>query len=119
MNDVNCPYCNEELEICHDDGFGYEENIRHEMECPYCEKNFVFTTYISFDYTPYKADCLNGDPHKLKPSITFPIAFTKMECKDCDFKRSPTETEWKEILKDGEPLSNDDENIRKWNTYNK
>lgn len=27
--DVECPYCEEWNEICHDDGFGYEEGVAH------------------------------------------------------------------------------------------
>lgn len=61
--DVECPYCGEWNEICHDDGFGYEEDVAHEMECSHCEKNFVFYTSISFHYSAEKADCLNGAAH--------------------------------------------------------
>lgn len=34
--DLNCPYCDKELEVCHDDGFGYEEGVKHQMECSGC-----------------------------------------------------------------------------------
>ena len=61
--DVECPYCGEWNEVCHDDGFGYEEDVAHEMECYHCEKNFVFHTSIIYHYTEKKADCLNGSPH--------------------------------------------------------
>lgn len=60
MKDLECPYCGEGLEICHDDGFGSEEDELYEMECEYCEKSFVFDTSISYNYESYKADCLNG-----------------------------------------------------------
>jgi len=63
MNDLECPYCDTELEVCHDDGFGYEEDKAHEMECSNCGKNFTFQTSIVFYYSPEKADCLNGSPH--------------------------------------------------------
>jgi len=63
MYDIECPYCGKEQDICHDDGHGYEEGVRHEEECEECEKTFIFLTTISFDYEPYKADCLNGEPH--------------------------------------------------------
>ena len=66
MSDLNCPYCDAELEVCHDDGFGYEEDKAHEMECDECGKNFVFHTHISFNYHPEKADCLNGSPHDFR-----------------------------------------------------
>jgi hypothetical protein len=63
MSDLYCPYCDAGLEVCHDDGFGYEEDRAHEMYCSECDKNFVFYTTISFDYHPERADCLNGHPH--------------------------------------------------------
>ena len=63
MSDLECPYCEAELEVCHDDGFGDEEGVAHKMECDKCEKSFTFQTHISFSYWPEKADCLNGSPH--------------------------------------------------------
>lgn len=83
MSDLNCPYCDAELSVCHDDGFGYEEDVRHEMTCRECEKSFVFSTWISFHYEALKADCLNGAPHRLKQTNTYPRQFTKMRCIDC------------------------------------
>lgn len=96
--DVECPYCEKWNEICHDDGFGYEEGVRHEIECAHCDKNFVFETSISFSYEGYVADCLNGDPHNFKPQKTFPREFTKMVCTDCELSRKPTDNEWTLIL---------------------
>lgn len=63
MNDIACPYCGQGQEVCHDDGQGYSEDEIHKMECSKCEKTFTFTTVISFDYYPKKADCLNGSDH--------------------------------------------------------
>jgi hypothetical protein len=63
-DDLECPYCGESNEVCHDDGFGYSEDEAHEMECESCGKNFVFYTSISFSYSPQKADCLNGAAHR-------------------------------------------------------
>ena len=57
--DVYCPYCDAEQEINHDDGFGYEEGIKHEMQCSECKKNFVFTTSISYNYEAEKATLKN------------------------------------------------------------
>jgi hypothetical protein len=99
--DLECPYCEVELEICHDDGFGYEEGVKHQMECGHCGKTFVFETSISFYYEPEKADCLNDGNHDYKPTRTYPKEFTEMKCSMCDDKRKPTEIEWKEILKEG------------------
>jgi len=93
MSDLNCPYCDAELEICHDDGFGYAEGVKHQNECPHCKKQFVFETSILFYYEPEKADCLNGDDHDFKPTRTYPTEFTKMECSMCGKLRQPTDEE--------------------------
>lgn len=98
MPDLECPYCEKGLEICHDDGFGYEENTNHEMRCGYCKKHFVFQTSISFYYEPQKADCLNGSPHDFKAQKTFPIEYTKMECQMCGETRKPTTEEMQDVL---------------------
>ena len=96
--DLECPYCETELEVCHDDGFGYEEGVNHQMECSNCEKSFVFQTSISFYYEPEKADCLNDGKHEWKPQTCYPKEFTKMECQSCGDTREPSESEMKEIL---------------------
>ena len=91
--DIECPYCGKELEICHDDGFGYEEGVKHQMECKYCEKSFVFETSISFYYEPEKADCLNDGKHQYKLSHTYPKEFSEMVCIMCNDRRDLTEQE--------------------------
>jgi hypothetical protein len=96
--DLNCPYCGTELEVNHDDGHGYEEDVKHQMECGDCEKSFVFLTSISYYYEAEKADCLNGDPHKWKAQTVFPKECTQMECEHCDETRRPTDEEMKSIL---------------------
>ena len=63
MKDVECPYCGKDLEINHDDGYGYEESEVHEQECCFCEKTFHYWTTISFDHSAEKAPCKNGEPH--------------------------------------------------------
>lgn len=98
MNDIKCPYCKAEQEICHDDGYGYEEDEVHQQECWACEKLFVYTTSISFYYQAYRADCLNGAEHKFRATTTYPIECTRMRCVDCDLERQPTEDEMKKIL---------------------
>lgn len=97
--DLECPYCGFCQDVNHDDGFGYEENVKHQMCCENCDKEFVFTTSISYDYEPEKADCLNGAEHDWKPTITFPKEYTKMYCKMCDEHRCMTTKERKLILK--------------------
>ena len=95
MSDLNCPYCDAELEICHDDGFGYEENVDHQMECDKCGKSFVFQTTISFYYDAQKADCLNDGKHDYQPQTTFPKFATKMQCTMCGDVREASESERK------------------------
>ena len=99
MNDVNCPYCNAELDINHDDGRGYTEDELHQQDCDSCGKTFVFTTYIMYHYTPEKADCLNGSSHDFKPTHTYPKEFTRMECSMCGERREPTQEEMDKIHK--------------------
>lgn len=91
--DINCPYCDAELEINHDDGFGYEEDVKHQMDCEECGKSFVFNTSISFYYDAEKADCLNGNDHKYNLTITAPKEFSRMKCVDCDDERELTDNE--------------------------
>jgi len=94
MADTECPYCGADVEIVHDDGYGYEEGEAHQQECGDCGKTFVYYTHISFSYEAQKADCLNeGGEHNWKPSITFPKCATKMVCAMCDKERQPTEKE--------------------------
>ena len=68
--DVECPYCGAEEEINHDDGYGYKEDEKHEQTCGECQKVFTYTTSICFYYEAEKADCLNGEPHVMKPVIS-------------------------------------------------
>lgn len=98
MSDVKCPYCEEEQEINHDDGQGYEENTLHHQECNKCEKTFTFTTGIIYVYHTYKADCLNGSEHNFKASTTYPREFTVMRCSDCEEERKPTPEEMEIIM---------------------
>jgi Zn ribbon nucleic-acid-binding protein len=99
MEDINCPYCNTEQDIDHDDGYGYEENELHQQECSECGKNFVYNTSISYYYSVNKADCLNDGEHDFQPTHTYPKEFTKMRCTMCGEERRPTDEEMKEILK--------------------
>jgi hypothetical protein len=91
--DLNCPYCDEELDINHDDGFGWEENEKHQMQCKYCKKYFVFSTQISIYYYAKKAECLNNGNHKWKLTATFPRELSQMFCTKCDERRALTESE--------------------------
>ena len=96
--DLDCPYCGRGQNVNHDDGQGYAEDEIHQMSCEYCDKYFVYTTYISFNYTPAKADCLNGKKHKWKAQCCYPKIHTKMECEMCGETRMPTDKEMAVIL---------------------
>jgi len=91
--DIECPYCEKELDINHDDGQGYEEGVQHQEYCTHCEKTFVFQTTISYDYEAQKADCLNDAEHDYKLTNTNPKAFSRMECTMCSEQRELTEEE--------------------------
>jgi len=91
--DIECPYCEKELDINHDDGFGYEEGVKHQQTCGCCGKSFVFETSISFYYEPDKADCLNDDNHDYKMTTTVPMEFSQMECTMCGDRREMSNEE--------------------------
>lgn len=95
----NCPYCNAEIEINHDDGYGYDEDDIYEQQCGKCEKYFAYRTTISISHETFKADCLNGAKHKYQPTVTFPKQLTKMRCEVCGEERKPEPAEWEIILK--------------------
>lgn len=105
MSDIECPYCGHEQEVCHDDGENYDESVTHQMECCNCEKEFVFTTCISFDYSPSQADCLNGSGHGWTPTCTIPRQYTKMRCSMCDEERECTADEMRDACA-GELINN-------------
>ena len=97
MSDLQCPYCDADIEINHDDGFGYQEGILHQYECGKCNKIFVFETSISFYYEPQKADCLNDKSHDYKPTHTCPKEYTQMQCSSCGETRYPTDEEMEQF----------------------
>lgn len=85
--DTNCPYCGADVEINHDDGYGYSEDELHQQECGDCGKTFTYTTMINFRYRPRKADCLNGGEHDYRKTVTCPPEFARLRCKMCDDER--------------------------------
>lgn len=78
MSDLNCPKCGAGNEICHDDGQGYEEDVRHEQDCSSCGYTFEFTTSVMYYYTAY---CSDG--HDME---SWGDEFKGMYgCKNCDY----------------------------------
>lgn len=67
MSKVDCPYCLEEQDISHDDGFGTGDGETYQYECRDCEQYFIFTTSIIIDHEAEQAPCLNGSPHDFQP----------------------------------------------------
>ena len=96
MSDIECPYCDHEQEVNHEDGYGYEEDQTYQQQCSNCDRIFVYTTSIIFSHNAAKADCLNGGEHDWQPTRTWPKYLTKMQCTMCDEKRDPTEEERKQ-----------------------
>lgn len=94
MSDVKCPYCGEEQEINHDDGYGYSEDDIHHQGCGSCDKTFTFTTAIHFEYHANEAPCLNDEgDHSYKVMTTHPTKYTKAHCETCGHERLATEAE--------------------------
>lgn len=93
MHDANCPYCNAEVDIDHDDGIGLNDDEQHEQYCSECDKYFMCTTSIIYLYETKKADCLNGSKHDFQPTTTYPKHFTQMRCSMCCEERNPTDQE--------------------------
>lgn len=89
MKDVQCPYCGADIEINHDDGYGYEEDKYHFQECGQCEKTFRYTTSISFYYEADECPCQNGEEHDWQPIIGMPkeLFGNRQRCSHCEEER--------------------------------
>ena len=105
-SDAECPYCGKEIEIDHDDGYGYEEDELYQQECSHCEKTFTYNTSISFSHDTQQAECLNGGEHDFKKTHTYPPEFAEMRCNMCG-ERKPIHTE-KESEKRGDSMTDEE-----------
>ena len=94
-NDVKCPYCNKGQEICHDDGYGYEENRAHQQECE-CGKIFSYTTSISYYYEASKADCLNDGHHTFEKVARYPVVIRDEVCVRCSQCQEEKDVDYKD-----------------------
>ena len=107
MESVECPYCEEYVDI---DPSSYEhyEN-EQEYECPNCSKNFEVYAEPTINYSVVgKADCLNGADHKWKPRVGIPsLHFRgKYRCEDCSATKTvedelATADEWNRYFANG------------------
>lgn len=97
-----CPYCDTPQEICHDDGYGYGEDVAHQQMCGTCNRTFVYFTSIHFTYDLREAPCLNGEPHKYEPTFTTPVEYTRMQCAYCEHERQCTDAEMAEVKRQRE-----------------
>lgn len=108
LNDISCPYCDEEIKINHDDGYGYEEGKVFQQECRHCDMIFIYTTSMHFYYDANKAPCLNGEKHSWRDIQGYPPGYQsnrqhceycdKEECKNDKLKYDPQTDKWSEII---------------------
>lgn len=84
MNNIECPYCKKEFEVCQDDGFATNDGEIYEQECPHCEKNFALVPSISWSFSASKADCMNGGKHSfMVEERLHPWNVGRPYCLDC------------------------------------
>lgn len=83
MSNLQCPYCDYELE---DPDDAYQEDRTYQECCPDCKMNFTFTLCYRVHYSSYEAPCLNGSPHEFKPISGSPHEYYKnrMRCIHCE-----------------------------------
>lgn len=90
--DIECPYCGEAQDICHDDGYGYEEDLLHRQGCEKCGNTFGYRTLISYSYVAEKVSCFNGQQCEFNESSrqTFGNGETVIfsRCQHCDCVKS-------------------------------
>jgi hypothetical protein len=80
MSDVGERYCQHEQEICHDDGYGYDED-ENEQYCTSCNKEFIFITSVSFSYSVY---CSTYNDHDFAEVSKHGYE----QCKNCEYYES-------------------------------
>lgn len=91
MDTVECPYCEKDVSICHDDGAYYNDDETEEIECDHCEKKFLVRSSMSWDFCGEKAECLNDGNHHWKKRYSkkvYPQYSRMEECSECGEHRT-------------------------------
>ena len=90
MTRLECPYCQSNLE---DPDDCWETDQTYELQCTYCEKEFVFHVDYTINYYPRQAACLNGADHEEVRTKTYPPKYSRMRCRTCGREREMTSAE--------------------------
>lgn len=93
MKDLQCPYCNHDIDLRLDDGFGYDEDVKWQYECPSCEKSFYFTTTISISHEAFPAPCIDSGEHNFEMTWTIPRKYSRLRCAVCGSEKAATREE--------------------------
>jgi len=110
---VECPYCEKEQTIDHDDGYGFQENETYTQECSDCAKTFTYTTSITYDHEAEKAPCQNGTDHKWAYTRTIPRIMTRQRCAWCGAEKELSPEELKTYLESiGEKITSKEQYIK-------
>ena len=84
MDEIECPYCGHEFELCTDDGAHCEQDAYEKDECPDCGKYFMVATSWLPVRDSHKADCLNGGEHDFREkSHGDPVWLHTKKCRTC------------------------------------
>jgi len=95
MRDLECPYCDHRFDY-RGNPMGDEDESQE--QCPECEKYLVVTSSLHISYRTHKADCLNGAPHDLKMSSTYPREYSRLQCTACSYYEKPTKEQLEALL---------------------
>lgn len=101
-NEITCPYCDFGYDLCHDDGAFYHDGESEKEQCPKCEKYFMVTSHLSWDFSSEKADCLNGSEHDWQPQSGYPreFFFGRFTCSQCEEQECRDEEGRKKALQE-------------------
>lgn len=85
MDTVTCPYCDEDVELNHDDGKHYDEDRSEETQCSSCDKYFMVSAFCLWTFEANKADCLNDGDHDWQKIRGWPVGHfeNRRRCSVC------------------------------------